>query len=375
MSTFRYTLDSSEKFTCPDCNHDNKFVRYRDVVSGDWVGEEYGKCDRENNCGYWKKIERNELIRDKSLIKYDLQRERSVFSELWLTDNYYNHHRENRFKCDRDVYLRSDIPHMFRYPGTDEVKYENIFLRGLVKKFGVEATKKVYDEFRLGTFYDGGVIFPYYDFNDKLITGKIMFYDDNLKRIKEGYQSYPMWLHNYKYQPVGHKYEIICDLPGEYKPDLTFFNYSYAKIKDINNIGIIESEKSAIILSILVPEIHWMATGGLNNLQKYKFWRLNSHSILMFPDLGYLPDKKMTVKKYWEYKIESEIRPEIHKSLIDFPNYIPPGMNTAERMEWNNDGSDVVDFIFNCNPKWLEGTGFNTYIEWFRNEIFNNSIL
>ena len=345
---FRYVLDSREKFDCPKCFQRNRFVKYRDVTTGEYLENGYGKCDRENNCGYWERPN-NTIVKNEADIKYQLQRERHVTYSNIFPDNYYKYHRENRFRCDRDIYLRTDISHnMYRYPGTDEIKYVNMFLRGLAKRFGAEASRKSYDEFRLGTFYDGGVMFPFFNHNGKLITAKVIFYDNNLKRIKEGKKSYPRWLHYFNYMPDYEKYEIIGINDENWVCDIPFFGWDLdVLIKTDKTVGLVESEKTAIILSILIPEVIWMATGGLHNLQEYKFLGLNNKSWIVLPDMGFLPNKKITVKEHWQKKFD-ELKHKIDFKSILFPDYVPDA-SAAQKQIWESNGYDIADFILSDN--------------------------
>src|SRR5690606_6321277 len=57
MEGFRYILDkSSKKFPCPSCGK-RRFVRYLDTTTGEYISDEYGRCDREQNCGHWQRPE------------------------------------------------------------------------------------------------------------------------------------------------------------------------------------------------------------------------------------------------------------------------------------------------------------------------------
>src|SRR5680860_909135 len=54
MDSFRYTLDiGSKKFVCPNCNK-RRFVRYLDTDTGNYLEDDYGRCDRQTNCSYHK---------------------------------------------------------------------------------------------------------------------------------------------------------------------------------------------------------------------------------------------------------------------------------------------------------------------------------
>src|SRR5690606_29621803 len=49
----RFTLDpSSRKYHCPGCGK-REFVKYIDRHTGNYLPDQYGRCDRENNCTYF----------------------------------------------------------------------------------------------------------------------------------------------------------------------------------------------------------------------------------------------------------------------------------------------------------------------------------
>ena len=50
-------------------------------------------------------------------------------------------------------------------------------------------------------------------------------------------------------------------------------------------VAIVESEKTAIIASGFIPEYVWLATGGMYNLNKDKLRSLQSHKVVLYPDL------------------------------------------------------------------------------------------
>lgn len=50
---------------------------------------------------------------------------------------------------------------------------------------------------------------------------------------------------------------------------------------------LVESEKTAIIGDILLPQFTWLAYGGLNGLTKDKMACLKGHKVLLIPDLSH----------------------------------------------------------------------------------------
>ena len=60
-------------------------------------------------------------------------------------------------------------------------------------------------------------------------------------------------------------------------------------IKASSRVGIVESEKSALICSILMPEITWIATGGCNGCKwtgSAVFQPLIGKRVVLYPDSG-----------------------------------------------------------------------------------------
>lgn len=60
-------------------------------------------------------------------------------------------------------------------------------------------------------------------------------------------------------------------------------------VKEASRVGIVESEKSALICSILMPEITWIATGGCNGCKWTEptvFQPLIGKRVVLYPDSG-----------------------------------------------------------------------------------------
>jgi hypothetical protein len=51
-------------------------------------------------------------------------------------------------------------------------------------------------------------------------------------------------------------------------------------------VAIVESEKSAIIASAIMPDLIWLAAGNLNGLSIEKCQVLKGRDVILFPDLG-----------------------------------------------------------------------------------------
>jgi hypothetical protein len=52
-TTYRFQFErASKKHICPACGK-RRFVRYLDTLTDELLPDQYGRCDREVNCGYF----------------------------------------------------------------------------------------------------------------------------------------------------------------------------------------------------------------------------------------------------------------------------------------------------------------------------------
>ena len=132
------------------------------------------------------------------------------------------------------------------------------------------------NKYKVGTanYWPGSTVFWQTDINGKVRTGKIMLYNqENGKRIKFPH-NHITWVHSIIKQT---DYNLKQCFFGEHLID-----------NDISKpIAIVESEKSALISSMYLPEYLWLATGGKNGcFRKENLQVLKNHQIVLFPDLG-----------------------------------------------------------------------------------------
>jgi len=65
-----------------------------------------------------------------------------------------------------------------------------------------------------------------------------------------------------------------------------FFGEHLLKLYPDKPIAIVESEKSAIIASCIMPDMIWLAAGNLNGLSIEKCLVLKGRNVMLYPDLG-----------------------------------------------------------------------------------------
>jgi hypothetical protein len=317
MEQYKYTLDkSSKKHICPNCNK-RTFVLYVDNETEDYLTEDYGRCDRETNCGYYKVPPKGKKcyliplmllksISDKAHKLTDTNGTISIVpssqileqtkNDCWITEWF--------LKDSLVPYLANES----KYFSTDEIGFVNVVttkehppeavlsfhslelldemyfekpqddnLTAFLKtKFSKEDIfKAMQDYFITGTnhFWSKATVLWQIDDKEKIHACKIMLYNRHTgKRIKKPYNRIN-WLHNAIKEP---NFNLNQCLFGLHR-----VNEDYQK-----TIAIVESEKTAIIISLFIPDYIWLATGSKQNLKFELLKPIKNRNIVLFPDKG-----------------------------------------------------------------------------------------
>lgn len=283
---YLYVLDkSSKKFSCPNCNK-RTFVRFINSETGDYLTENYGRCDRETECRYYAQP----------------SNQKKNFS-LYVAP-----------KVIPTSYIKTEIIEQ------TECDYNhNNFVKFLLKYFDVKQVGKVLEAYHVGTskHWEGANIFWQIDNKNKARTGKIMLYNEvSGKRVKEPYNCIN-WVHS------------VLKLK-DYNLKQCLFGLHRINIELSKPIAIVESEKTAIILSIEAPDFLWLATGSKCNLKEELLRPIKSRNIILHPDKGEFND--------WQ-KVAIQLRAKGYKvatsDLIEQME-VPQGFDLADYYTRNN---------------------------------------
>lgn len=312
MPDFRYELDrSSKKFVCPACNK-KRFVRFVDRENGNYLDGDYGRCDRSDNCGYFKSPKQDEIYYG---IKY-LRLVDHSSKAYRLTDENYNIHFvpksmvldvEGRIIWIKEYFLKeSDIdyltaqtrvvsqdggfvsladfepipdpePSFHNKEWIDEVMNAEMdcnLAKYLKTEFDSELVDEAFRKYGSGTtnlFWENSSCFLQIDRDQNIRAGKVMLYSkNNGRRVKEPYP-HINWLHNRNGEKEG-------------------FNLSQClfglHLLDSKPVSIVESEKTAIVMSIKSSKTTWMACGSKTAINERMLEPLKSNQIVLFPDKG-----------------------------------------------------------------------------------------
>lgn len=96
-------------------------------------------------------------------------------------------------------------------------------------------------------------------------------------------------------------------------------------------VAIVESEKSAIIASCIVPDMVWLAAGNLNGLSIEKCQVLKGRNVMLNPDLGAF--EKWSIKTA---EIKQSVKLEIKASTI---------LEDVATVDQRSEGLDIADYI------------------------------
>jgi hypothetical protein len=291
MKTYKYSLDkSSRKFECPKCGK-KTFVRYKNTENLQYAEPEFGRCDREINCAH--------LSYPDSTPSYNLEYMPSTQPKPSPKPSYISY-----------SILDSSLK-----------KYEiNPMVKYLYSKYDSTKVDEAIRNYNVGTStqYSGSTVYWQVDNTGQVRTGKVMAYDETTgkrAKTKDG-TALINWAHNFLKIP-------------EFIPNQCLFGLHLLK-KDKKPIAVVESEKTAIIMSLELPNITWMATGSLNGFKHDYLKPLKDSKIIAFPDKGgyemWLKTAKDLNKMGFNIKVSKE---------LERPNF--------------EDGWDLADVINSAN--------------------------
>ena len=271
MSEYRFHLQKyrpGSKKVCPKCGRKSCFTRYVDGNAQITFPNHVGKCDHINSCGYH--YTPKEYFQDNPTIK-----------ETMIEQNNRSDTPSRAVKPIAKP-LSSSVPQTSYLP-SDWVsqsmqKFDvNPLYRYLTKVAGKEKTDRLFNLYKVGTskMWNGATVFWQIDINGNVRAGKIMGYDAKTgHRIKHPFNQVN-WVHSVKRVPDFHMKQCLF---GEHLLSETSIPAS--------TVAIVESEKTALIAALFIPDFVWLATGGMHDSFNSKVMQvLCGREVILFPDL------------------------------------------------------------------------------------------
>lgn len=253
----RYTGPSS-RHTCPACGRMREFTLYVDEQNRP-IHSTVGKCNRQNHCGYHFTP-------------------RQYFAEHpWLKEQEESTHFSPTpapVVAKPVQYLPLEIIEKM-----NKRRGENNLFRFLCSRFPHEAVNTTFDLYHVGSAmkwqYGGGLstAFPQIDEQGRLHQIKVMIYNPiDGKRIKND----------------GDKIAYMGkQLLNDYSANLQQTFFGAHLLPQAEKVGVVESEKTAMVCRLVLPQFTWVATGGCGGCwSSVDTSLLQGKLVTLFPDSG-----------------------------------------------------------------------------------------
>ena len=334
---YRERIHSSLNRICPNCGK-KEFVPFIDLLTGEAVDDtRCGVCERKINCGYsmspseWaeKYAPPREWLPKEQWIALQRQREKETEQIRHQLAQREAERKANSF----DPYAKIQPPKVQAYldrmaalckqmHSPDNTLMDYLYAIGPSK----EEVDAAFKRYRIGSTKDRYVIYWQIDRCEMVRTGKIMDYDNDGHRKKEKGAN---WVHCQDGTGLATKDQLAPQcLFGEHLIGELIANPPTDGKKP--RVGVLESEKSAIILSILCPDIIWLATGGMDNFNAEMLEVIKPFDVFVYPDADALD--------IWSKKVEQFNRDGYHL-------YIPDWYREKCTPEAREKKMDIVDMM------------------------------
>tara|TARA_R110002073_G_scaffold57778_4_gene146614 strand:- start:4130 stop:5092 length:963 start_codon:yes stop_codon:yes gene_type:complete len=243
---------------CKKNTKDGKFVNYKNLP------DNYGYC---HSCGVATlppTIYKNE--KGDEFIWNNLEKQYTPIQFQTYYKNVSQLHdarvlQRNTDKKKKQKYIPLSLINRFL-----NNKTENNLLRYLGRMYGDKKMQLVKKMYYIGTSKDKGTIFWNINIKSKVQKAKVSYYDPNGKRT------------NYFKVPYKNTDGYYGCLFGEHL------------INKEENIGktlvLVESEKTALVCAMHLPEFVWLSYGGINGLTSDKLKVLYGHDVILIPDIS-----------------------------------------------------------------------------------------
>ena len=203
--------------------------------------------------------------------------------------------------------------------------------------------QRAVERYRLGVSRDGGVIFWQIDEDGYLLDGKIMYYRSDCHR---DHDRKPTWT-SYLLKASG-------QAPNDWKPEHCLFGlHLLSEERSVKGeegiarrpegesqsrtVAVVESEKTAVIMSEVKPDYLWLATGGKTELNVAKLKPLQHHKVILFPDTD------LDGSTYRDWFDVAEAASDVYGHPFTVSSLLEQHATKAQKAA----KIDIVDYVFN----------------------------
>ena len=304
----------SSRHTCPACERPRCFTLYIDD-NGNILHPTVGRCDHESSCGYHRTPrqyfhdhpEHRHFVIPSERSESSYRRSRLSSSER----NLYRHARPDR--ASPGVIPQNLIP------PPSATNHLISYLKTMIPSSAID---RIIADYRLASTPDQAIIFLQIDQDNQCRTGKIMQYNPATgHRIKDPNKPGRInWLHSILKRKK--------QLPPDWQLTQCLFGEHLLPQHQDKTVALVESEKTAIICSAMMPQYLWLATGGKSGLTSERLSSLKGRKIIAFPDVDAFKDwqQKIFTFPHLDIRIsrllEDNATPEDREAHIDLADWL-----------------------------------------------------
>lgn len=258
---FRYERSPKIKGTCPKCKHKKQFRFYEDR-EGNRQGEEFGKCERINECGYHQYPSVGNTDITKFLVTQVFNSQDIVIpSKVW-TDKF-------------EGWLQNLNSNLHLFWITKGIPEEHFL------KHGVATDNK------------GKTVFILKNKDGRIVNAKWVTYAPDGHRIKE--------------QDKPNSYSMRQPTDGKAKYGMCLYGEDLLDTMKERIAIIVESEKTKVIASFHYPKFDWISVGSCNGLTNEKISVLFGRKIIWLCDSDKAGRDNSSIKKLKSFKQNFEV--------------------------------------------------------------------
>ena len=259
----------SSRHTCPACERPRCFTLYIDD-NGNALHPTVGRCDHESSCGYH--------LTPRQYFRENPDSRRFVIPSKRPSHCHFDQakrvekspHRHGR----PDRASPSIIPQNL-IPPPSAANHLITYLKTMIPSSAID---RIIADYRLASTPDQAIIFLQIDQDNQCRTGKIMQYNPSTgHRIKDPNKPGRInWLHSILKRRK--------QLPPDWQLTQCLFGEHLLPQHPNKTVVLVESEKTAIICSAMMPQYLWLATGGKSQFNS-RLTVLKGRKIIAFPDI------------------------------------------------------------------------------------------
>ena len=315
MSEHRYILEPykgmNTRYRCPSCQQrDKTFSLYIDTETGEHIHPTVGRCNRESNCGHH--YTPKQYFQDNN-ISFDTPQPKA------------NKPRPVTPQPKPVSFIPVEV-----FKASLKAHETNHFVKFLIDLFGVEVASQLVSRYFIATskHWNGATVFWQIDTQGKVRTGKIMLYNPTTGKRVKNLELPVYWVHKALKQP---EFELRQCLFGE-----------HLLIDKTKPVAIVESEKTAVIASVYLPQFIWLAFGGIGfNADKSQV--LKGRTVTLFPDCSLPKEGKPTAFEQWS----SKAKELSHLAIFTVSDLLERKATEAEKKQ----GFDLADYLIKYDYK------------------------